>query len=229
MVTKIRFTEPVNQYLKSTGTAKTVRSRLFRMSNKSDQMAYQEILNNFKKWIFYSKPVSFDNAKLVELFFDFDHMITEYSMHYGIKSGEEMIQSGELKNRSNSMIKSLESIIEESLKNLERNIEETVDPKYGNFIHDIEHNWEKSFIINCVPNILNGNYVNIPMELVQETTTSDPVSFNDNETYFFSFLNRLPLKFNRITIGDTSYYNIVNTTIVPLFITLERDYVLVKE
>lgn len=229
MVTKIKFTEPVHQYLKSTGSAKTVQSRLFRMNNKSDQASYQEIVNYFKKWIFYTKPLTFDNVNVLEVFFDLDHMISEYSMHYGIKSGEEIIQTGDMKNRSTVMIKSLENIIDESLKDLERHIENTVDPRFEGFIKELKSNWDKSFIINCVPNMLNGNYVNLPVDLVEETVITEPVEFKDNETYFFNFLNRVPLKFNRITINGVEYYNIVNSTIVPMFLTLEKDYVLVKE
>lgn len=168
-------------------------------------------------------------TKLNLVYFDIDRMIREYSLHCGIKSGEEALSNLDLKQRSNVMVKSIELLIEESIKDINTNIENTIDPSYSDLILQIETTWNKSFVINCIPNIEFGNYVNIPVEMVLEDNNDEIASFIDDEDYFFSLLNRIPLTVNKIRISELMFYNIVNSTIVPLFLDLNKKYVLIKD
>lgn len=226
MTEYIRFKENVYAYLRQVSRVPVFRSRVFRLSNKIDQKDYQHIINHFKKWVFYIKPYTFENEKLNEIYLDFDRLLTEYSNQYGIKSGEVMLSEGELKARSKTLMKSLESIIEDSLKDLDKNIENTSDTLYTDFIHNVQSGWNKSFMINCIPNVLNGNYINIPTNMIEEKSIESVATFLNSEDFFFSYLGILPLKFNRVVIDEVEYVNIINTSIVPMFITLEKDYTL---
>lgn len=228
MVLKIRFDKALYEYLLSTRSTQVLRSRVFRLSNRTDQLAYQHLISNFKKWVFYYKPYEFNGSNVNEIYFDFERMLAEYSLHYGIKSGEEIVNEGAMKPSTSKVTKSIETFIEDSLKGLEEHIQKTTDSDVVNAINDIR-TWRKSFMINCVPNILHGNYVNVPSQYVETEQIMDVVRFESDEKYFFEYLNRVPLTINKIIIGDEEFFNIVNTSIVPLFLSMDTDYILGKE
>lgn len=226
MYTILRFDDRVYEFLKENKLTQVLRSRVYRLNSKKDQNEYQSIITKFKKWVYYFKPYEFNGTAVNEIFFDFERMISEYSLHYGIKSGSEMINEGSLKSTINHSVKSLEAFIEDSLNGLDKHIEKTVDGDIKYFIDDVNSNWKKSFLINCIPNIIRGNYVNIPKELISIEKSIDKVDFIDDEEYFFNFLGRLPIKTNVITIDGHEYFNIVNTSIVPIFISMNVRYIL---
>jgi hypothetical protein len=166
-----------------------------------------------------------------EVFFDYERMLSEYSLHLGIKTGEEIIdERNALKGNSSSVVRSIESIIEESFKNVEESIANVADPTFTSLIDEIESSWNKSFIINCVPNVLNGNYVNVPVGYVKlDKLDKEYLDFSNNEAFFFDYLERYPLRITKVKIDDMLYYNITNVTIVPTFITLNKEYYLSRE
>lgn len=229
MIHKIIFSDKLYDFLKNSGQTQVVRSRIYKLDNRNDQESYRKLINTFKKWIFWSKPYVFENVNINQIYFDFERMISEYSVHSGIKSGSEIIEN-QLKPSSQKSIKSLEKFIEESLEEVNKYVEKSFDLNYSVFVNEVESSWNKSFVVNCVPNIINGNYVNIPIEYINiQQTNENMAEFSDNEDYFFRYLNRLPLKINNIKISNNTFCNIVNTSIVPLFISTGVEYYITKE
>jgi len=227
MIKELVFKDEIYEHFKQHTTIKIVRSRFFDMSDRLSQLEYKNILSKFNKWVFYWRSYTFNKSTTNQLFFDFERMITEYSTHYGIKSGEEMISDMSMKTRIKSVSKSVEALLEDSMKDLNENLSNTIDPNYKTFISEIGKTWDKSFVINCVPNVLNGNYVNIPIEMVSEKELGvDVATFENDKSYFFDFFNAMPLKISKIKIDKLSYYNMINISIVPLFITLSKKYII---
>ncbi len=229
MVVKLLFGDDVYEYLRVSKATQVLRSRIYRLGDRSDQSAYQHLLTNFKNWVFYFKPYEFNGDAVNEVFFDFDRMLAEYSLHYGIKSGQEIVNDGAMKPMITKSSKSIEEFIEKSLNGLDKHLENTLDVSIQAIIDEINNCWRKSFMINCVPNVINGNYINIPTRMVSVECVDGPVSFDSDEQYFFSFLGRVPLRINKIKILNDEVYNIVNTSIVPIFLTTNVQYIIEKD
>lgn len=220
----VQFSKDLYEYLRLNGSVHTLKSKIYDLNNSRDNDNYKILLDNFKRWIFYYKSYELEDQQINEVFFDFDLMMSEWSTLYGIKSGEEIRDAGNFGSSKTSATKSIESIIEESLKNLDRVHNSPDNVIFRNFVQQQKDEWCKSFVINCVPNVLNGNYVNVPSKYV-DITESDSYDFIDVKDYFFQFLNIVPLKIHPIKIAGDDFFNIVNISIVPLFITLERTYI----
>jgi hypothetical protein len=226
MIKELVFDEKLYDYLKSTNSTQIARSKIFDLDSKQSQDEYKRLLSMFKKWIFYYRSHSFDNKSVNQIFFDFERMITEYSLHYGIKSGEEMVSEISAKPQKNSTKKSIEDLIKTSMEQLEEYMNHTDDKDYKDMVRNINE-WDKSFIINCIPNVLNGNYVNVPVEFVVLNDVNDSIpSFDSDRSYYFDFFNILPLKVNLIKIANKEFFNIINVSIVPMFLTLSKKYII---
>lgn len=51
-------------------------------------------------------------------------------------------------------------------------------------------------------------------------------SFDSDKSYYFHYFNILPLKINKIVISNKEFFNIVNVSIVPMFLTLSKKYII---
>lgn len=136
MTKELTFSSKLYDYFKTEKTAQIVRSKIFELDNKKSQDEYKTLLSMFKNWIFYYRSHSFDNKSINQVFFDFERMVTEYSLHYGIKSGEEMVTEIS-KPQKYSSKKSIETLIKDSMEQLEEYMRNTDNDDYKNMIRNI--------------------------------------------------------------------------------------------
>jgi hypothetical protein len=225
-INKVKFSGELYDLFSVNKNAVTLKEKIFDLNNTLNRSEYMEITESFKKWIYWISPYELDGTRYNRVYFDANSMRTEYSILLG-----NQVSPLELKESTDKKVKSIEEVISESLKRIEKSIdvEHDKNDKFTKFF-DYLNTWNQTFVVNCIPNISYGNYVNIPMEYVEiDEYDCEMIEFEDSQQYFNNFLNRLPIELRKIKIGENVMLNIINKTLIPLFITTEKVYIVTKD